>query len=138
MVIRGSRRCYQEGMTLVEIMVAVLVLAIGLLAVAGLQASSLRSTYASLERSLVMVQMENFSELIRANPEDARDGDFVVANCEAANGLGLQQWIEDVQNAARSQVCPEVTWSGEIYTVSIGWADERTESENAMTMRIMP
>tara|TARA_Y100001963_G_C6783565_1_gene451269 strand:- start:2701 stop:3078 length:378 start_codon:yes stop_codon:yes gene_type:complete len=125
-------------MTLVEIMVAVLVLAIGLLAVAGLQASSLRSTYASLERSLVMVQMENFSELIRANPEDARDGDFVVANCEAANGLGLQQWIEDVQNAARSEVCPEVTWSGEIYTVSIGWADERTESENAMTMRIMP
>ena len=76
----------QIGVTLIEVLVALLVLGIGLLAVAALQASSIRSTYTSMERTMALLQIENFSELIRTNAQRARSGDFVVDECEAMAG----------------------------------------------------
>ena len=45
----------QVGVTLIEVLVAVLVMAIGLLGIAALQATALRNSQSSLERSQAVV-----------------------------------------------------------------------------------
>jgi type IV pilus modification protein PilV len=128
----------QSGVTLIEVLVALLVLGIGLLAVAALQATSIRGTYSSMERSMALIQVENFIELVRSNPAQGRAGAFVVDDCAGSASLGLDQWLTDVAIATRSDSCPTVTWDGEYYVVTIAWNDERSDSNNEFVTRVMP
>lgn len=66
--LQPSRRQY--GFTLVEAMVAMLVLSIGLLGLAGLQASGLRSSQGAYARSQAVVLAYDIAERIRANPAE--------------------------------------------------------------------
>lgn len=57
----------QRGFNLIEVMIAVVVLSLGLLGVAGLQLSSVRNTQGSFQRSLAAVYMNDMAERIYAN-----------------------------------------------------------------------
>lgn len=62
-----------RGFTLIEVMIAVLVLSIGLLAVASLQLTAKRSTHQAWQRSLAVSIADSMVERIRANPSVAKD-----------------------------------------------------------------
>ena len=57
-----------RGTTLLEVLVAILVLSLGLLGVAGLQAASLRYVQGGWARAAVAAAMSNFAERVRSNP----------------------------------------------------------------------
>ena len=62
-----------RGISLVEVLVALLVLSIGLLGIAGLQAQSLRHSLDALHRSQATVLGNTLLDRLRANREAARD-----------------------------------------------------------------
>jgi type IV pilus assembly protein PilV len=57
----------QNGFTLIEVLIAMLVLAIGLLGLAGLQATSLRNTQSAYNRSLATQLAYDLVDRMRAN-----------------------------------------------------------------------
>jgi type IV pilus assembly protein PilV len=61
----GPRR--QRGLTLIEVLVSMLVMALGLLGMAALQTTTLRYQMGSSERASVGVLLSDFAERVRAN-----------------------------------------------------------------------
>ncbi len=65
-----------EGFTLLEVLIAMLVFAIGLLGVAGLQAAGMRFVQGSQFRGVALAQAESMVERMRANPRAVIAGDY--------------------------------------------------------------
>ncbi len=61
----------QRGVSLIEVLVAVVVLGIGLLGTAALQAVAMRAGQSSLESSMAVVQSNSIIEAMRANVSQA-------------------------------------------------------------------
>mgnify|MGYP001756698082 FL=1 len=59
---------YQQGIGLLEALIALLLLAVGMLGFAALQTSSVKATNESIERVKVLVVMQSVAEKIRTNP----------------------------------------------------------------------
>ena len=60
-------RSDQRGVTLIEVIVAMLVLLVGLLGMLKLQSDSLKITYASFQRTLANIQAQDLVERVWAN-----------------------------------------------------------------------
>jgi type IV pilus assembly protein PilV len=58
-----------RGSTLIEVLISMLILSIGLLGVAKLQAASMRFSVGSNARAAVAVNLSDFADRIHANPE---------------------------------------------------------------------
>jgi type IV pilus assembly protein PilV len=94
----------QGGFTLIEVMVAILVLAVGLFGMAGMHARVLNGQFDAYQRAQAMQLTQDMVNRIRANPGPARAGSYdaqvvglVAANCNgtsagAANDLAC--WSE--------------------------------------------
>lgn len=73
------------GFTLLEVMVALLIFSIGLLGLAGLQASSLQNNKTADMRSIAIIAAHDMAERIRANDRDSnKDYDAVNVGIPAA------------------------------------------------------
>jgi prepilin-type N-terminal cleavage/methylation domain-containing protein len=59
------------GFSLIEVMVSVVIIAIGLLGIAAMQAMALRGSQSSLETSQAVIQSNSILEAIRANSANA-------------------------------------------------------------------
>ncbi|MBI1424657.1 MAG: type IV pilus modification protein PilV [Gammaproteobacteria bacterium] len=68
-----ARPC--KGFTLLEVMVALLIFSIGLLGLAGLQASGLQNNKTADLRSIAIIDAHDMAERIRAN-DRGRSGDY--------------------------------------------------------------
>ena len=66
-----SPALHQRGVSMIEVLVTVVILAIGLLGVAGLQVQALRSSKSSYERNVILEHSSRIMEAIRANPDIA-------------------------------------------------------------------
>jgi type IV pilus assembly protein PilV len=72
------------GFTLLEILIAILVLSIGLLGLAGLQAASFRYNTDSYLRTQATLLAYDMMDRMRANPAAVSAGNYDVANAAAA------------------------------------------------------
>ena len=103
----------ERGMTLIEVLLAIVIFAIGLLGVAALQVAGLRYTKGSQNRSLAIIQAENITERMRANTAAVADGKYVTpdvsetlpdcltAECTPAQmaEYDLATWLSDTRQA---------------------------------------
>lgn len=64
-----------RGFTLIEVLVTLLILAVGLLGLAGLHATMLRSELESVQRTQAMLLLEDMANRVRTNPVEARKAD---------------------------------------------------------------
>ena len=78
----------QQGLTLIEVLVTVLILAIGMLGLAALQLNSLKVANDSDKRYLAALHTFDMAERMRANLGEARLGDTYkdVANASTCSG----------------------------------------------------
>ena len=73
---RKHRRCHcdprsrQQGTTLIEVMIAVLVFSIGVLGLAGLQLVATRSNHDAMQRTTATMLANSIIERMRQNPEE--------------------------------------------------------------------
>jgi type IV pilus assembly protein PilV len=63
----------QSGMTLIEVLVAMILLAIGMLGIAGLQAATNKYNINTTARAEIAVLLSDFADRVRANPDVAGD-----------------------------------------------------------------
>ena len=133
----------QGGISLIEVLVAVLVLAIGLLGVAGLQSASLKNSTDVYFGQQAMTYSQDLINRIMANRDAASTGDYAddppasepAKNCssEACTSAevadwDLWQWSQDLTNGfgAPPSAAASVAWAnatGE-YTIAITWDAE--------------
>lgn len=120
-----------RGVGLIEVLVAVLVLAIGLLGVAAMQATALRNSQSSLERSQGVVHVYTILDAMRANPDAARTGGYNMGmTCTAPSTSSLvtsdqHEWIDAVQQNLGATACGQVNCVGAVCTITIRWDDSR-------------
>ena len=138
MTSRGFGR--QSGITMIEVLVAVLILAIGLLGVAGLQSISLKNTTDVFFSQQAMSYSQELINRIMANQEAAGDGDYAdtpptsapgtdcsaaVCTSEQMADWDLWQWNEALTNGVGSPpaAAADVNWDNAVgeYEVSITW-----------------
>ena len=125
-----------RGTSLIEIMVAVVVLSTGLLGMVALQAKALRNNQSSLERSQAVVLMTSITDRMRSNRVAATNGDYNLA-MGVVPGAGatlaatdLQAWYAELQaalgaGAAGSVACGADGLGGVLCTVGVRWNDSR-------------
>jgi type IV pilus assembly protein PilV len=121
------------GFTLVEVLIALLVLSIGMLGIAALYLESLRASRAALVRTEAVTFASDIADRIRANrnPVNAYD---CGGTCDAGEG-GNAIAIADL-NAWRTSVAAQlpggttsITYvaaaanATNVYTVTIGWTE---------------
>src|SRR3546814_12535773 len=70
--LKGIVPCRQRGAGLIEVMISVLVMGVGLLGIAAMQATALRNNQRALERTQATVQTYSILDAFRANAESAR------------------------------------------------------------------
>lgn len=68
-----------RGMSLVEVLVALVVLSVGLLGIAQLLVYGMRTSHAALLRTQAVNLVADMAERIRANPDERADEDWVAA-----------------------------------------------------------
>lgn len=128
----------QRGFTLIEVLIAMVVLSIGMLGLAGLQTSGLRYTHTSYLLSLATQQAEDMVERIRANPLEAENvGGYydsvsgsksVAVNCSTAdcNQLQRAEYDHSEWNAKNTTLFGQtgtVARSGEVFLVTLSWQE---------------
>jgi type IV pilus assembly protein PilV len=67
---------HNNGFTLVEILITVLILSIGLLGLAGLQVNSMKSNHSSYLRTQATIMAYDIIDRMRANPTAVTAGDY--------------------------------------------------------------
>ena len=123
-----------RGVGLIEVLVAVLVLAIGLLGVAAMQATALRNSQSSLERSQGVMHVYTILDAMRANPNAARAGTYNMGMTCAVPGAGnlvandKRAWIDMLQQNLGATACGQVACAGNLCTISVRWDDSRGTS----------
>lgn len=136
---------HQIGVTLVEILVTVVIIAIGLLGLAVMQNISVKASYDSYLRTQASFLAYDIFDRIRANPSggvyalDAGDTPTTAncfgagANCDAATmrTFDLFYWHQNAE-----ELLPDATISlalnGNIYTANFTW-DDRADNDEIST-----
>ncbi len=67
----------QRGDTMIEVLVTIIILAVGILGTAALQVTTLKNLSSSHSASVAAILAEDFSERMRANPTEALNNAYV-------------------------------------------------------------
>lgn len=101
----GRSRIRQEGVGLVEVLVAVLVLSIGLLGVAAIQTRTLANNNSAMARSMATVASYSILEAMRADQSNAIAGAYNTtvnaSNCPDTGSFAQTQlnlWCKELGN----------------------------------------
>jgi type IV pilus assembly protein PilV len=139
----GRRRSAQAGALLIEVLVAVLICAFGLLGFAGMQARAVSTDFETLQRSEALVLIEDMVSRMNANRGHASEyvsagllGAGAIVDCTGATGsaLDLCEWSNMIRGnteqrgganigamlAARGCITRPGT-STDRYVISIAW-----------------
>lgn len=150
---RGTtRNC--GGFSLIEILVTTVILAIGLLGLAGLVVDGVRNNQGAYLRTQASILAYDMADRIRANADYARDADGYSGFSTEGSGVTLPGCAEDGCTPQQQVLLDKVEWtrqiegaggatamlpSGEgsivspdpgLYTITISWSEVRREWED--------
>ena len=129
----------QRGFTLLEVLVAMVVLSIGLLGLSGLQTSGLRSNHSAFLRSQATIITNDILDRMRANRARAVAGSYNLAygapptgsitcttSCSATQvaQMDLFEWRDDLARLPAGEGAITVSSAG-IAEVKVCWNDSR-------------
>lgn len=132
------------GFTLIEVLVSMVVLSLGLLGLAGLQAAALKNNQSSYYRSQATQFAYDLADRIRANKVEASKGStskYITlkpdkatekTDCETLTGCStvfmaendLFQWNREV-SAQLPSGSGLININGNVFTITISWDDNK-------------
>jgi type IV pilus assembly protein PilV len=128
-----------SGFTLIEVLIAMVVLAVGLLGLAGLQATSLRNNQSAYNRSQATELAYELADRMRANVTGKAAYTAILpssatakANCLTTTGCSpaemaendLFEWNSAVRNNLPSGI-GTLAVAANVFTINITWDDDR-------------
>lgn len=141
-----GRPSRQQGTTLIEALVAVVVLSIGLLGMAGLQANALKLNQTSMQRSQATILAYSILDQMRSDTAAAKAGDYDLAfDGEPTEGSALEAWRDEVDRSlgasAGGAVCriaaPDDTdcadAASDVFRISVQWTEAEIENSDGTT-----
>lgn len=150
-----TRPAGQSGIALLEVLVTILILAIGFLGLAGLQLTALRNNSSAYERSQATMLAYDIIDRMRANKQAANSGNYTIAlnaapsstdcrgtsaNCSTSQlaAFDVNQWKCSLGKWDSNASCTSlgitgklpngdgsIAVNGSLITVTIQWEDER-------------
>ncbi len=136
-MIRGKQFA-QRGVGLVEVLVALLVLSVGLLGLAGLQLRTLRNSQSSLERGVAVVESHAIADAMRSDRINAVENDaYELTHAEGPPAGAtfaktvLRTWRNNLVSSLGTGATGSVACNGALCTVEVRWNDERGSGGSA-------
>jgi type IV pilus assembly protein PilV len=129
-LMRDGNKHSQVGMTLIEVLISVLILAIGLLGAAATQLNALKYTDSATLSSQASFIAYDMMDRIRANPE----GDYTLAslgdaptagNLAAPRDQDLFDFATHVTDFAGLDAAAAIAVATRAVTITIAWNDSR-------------
>ncbi|MFL6608018.1 MULTISPECIES: type IV pilus modification protein PilV [Pseudomonas] len=123
---KGCSKKAQEGMTLIEVLVAVLILGVGLLGAAMIQLNALKYTDSSRMTSQASFIAYDLLDRIRANS----GADYTIAppgspNLNVARDQDLYDFKTNIVAFGGATATGTVALNQRVYTITISWDDAR-------------
>lgn len=154
----GRQAKRERGFSLLEVMIALLVLSIGLLGLAGLQTFSLKYNHQSYERTQATMMINEMIDRMRANPTAVLSGTFdsvpqtnsysgyaSFGSCpttctapELAN-YDIYTWKKRIQDAgmlAAGEGGISVDPATGLFTLTVQWKEDENTLQQAAMVRI--
>lgn len=106
---RSGHTC-QRGSTLIEVLVAILILSIGLLGIAGMQVLTMRYSQGGWARAAVAANLSDIADRVRANPSASVTAyqfltDYTTQRTAIAAGTVAAQKDCETESAATTVTC---------------------------------
>lgn len=139
---RARGRGRSGGFGLIEVLIALVLLSVGLLGLAGLQTASLRNNDSALVRSRAVAMAYDILDRIRANRTAAAADAYDTKTGEAAAsiddstvaGSDLKTWKEQVEKLPGGEGSVNLT-SG-TFTVAVQWNESWDKSSTGGTQTV--
>ena len=139
-----------RGITLIEVLIAILLLSGGLLGVVALQAQSLKMSANAGTLSLAVKQASNMVDRMQANPQavsaghyNAVSGTYTDPGCGNActpqqlAQLDAFQWVADNASLLHSGLGTVTNIAGtNLYTVALNWTERGKDADVSQTYRV--
>ncbi|MGQ3888173.1 type IV pilus modification protein PilV [Legionella sp. CNM-1927-20] len=134
MIVRKSK---QYGFSLLEVLISVIVLAVGLLGIAALQARAVHDNHSALLRSIAINQINNMIDRMQSNYAGVNAGAYnnvsgtgTMPTCTTCSSTQIAQRDIYQWNTTNAQLLPSgqgtVTRNGQRFTVTLFWDNDRT------------
>jgi type IV pilus assembly protein PilV len=133
--------CREHGFGLIEVLIAILVLAIGLVAVSTVQTRSLNRANGTLKRTAAFTTSSALAEAMRVNASAARAGayetrhrctDDSTSEADTLAKADLNRWFEAMRTLGGAEkMCGEVHCGQDSCLVSVAWDDFHAEGGQA-------
>ncbi|CAI8979972.1 type IV pilus modification protein PilV [Pseudomonas sp. IT-P294] len=119
----------QGGMTLIEVLVALVILTVGLLGAAAIQLNALKYTDSSRMTSQASFIAYDIMDRIRANS----GADYTVppptsGNLSVARDQDLYDFTTSIINFGGATATGTITLNQRVYTITITWDDSRADN----------
>jgi type IV pilus assembly protein PilV len=134
-----------RGVSLIEVLVSVVVLSIGMLGAAALQASALRGNQGSFERTQISILTQSIFDAMRANRAAVMSNAYNTSGwlCSAPStgtlaGTDLARWYAALQAQVQPGACGRIECNAGACSVSTRWDDSRSAgggSSQIVTLR---
>ena len=119
----------QQGVGLIEVMVAVLILAIGMLGISALQAITLKNTGNSATRTQAAIQIYSMMDIIRANRDNIAAYNTNVYSDGSGSGTAgtMDGWLDGLKTTVAPDAKGQVVCIADTMTCTVGvqWSDAR-------------
>jgi type IV pilus assembly protein PilV len=132
----NNRSTHQAGTTLLEVLVALLVLSFGLLGLAAMQGNALKNNQSSFERTQAVMLSYFIIDSVRvdrANSSSYTMGETCTTIATPVDpappldsvGQTKQKWMEVIQANLGKSACGQITCDATNCAIKIRWNDER-------------
>lgn len=133
----------QRGMSLIEILIAVLIFGVGMLGIAAMQATALRNGQTSMQQSQAVIEANAMMDAMRANPNGSYGMGMASSPCTppaAGSTVATHDknwWITNLQSNIAPNACGSITCNTGVCTVKVQWSDNLSTTANSESVTVV-